>query len=277
MTIKSLPLKGSTVCLSTGDRVADKRLGQHFLHDANIIAKIVHLINPSEQDHILEIGPGPGALTGPLHKAAPAFLAVLEKDLNLAFDLKLKYPGLAVIAADALHFSWEKLGNSCSWKIVGNLPYNVASPIMWEICSRVLSLDLAVFMIQKEVALRLTATPGHKNYGALSVWTQSFVRSYLAFTVPATVFWPRPKVDSAVVVFEPKMEKLFFNRRSLAVLLNLCFQKRRKQLGNILKELINQEIIDYLAGEDLDLHCRPEELSPGQFQHLSMFVDGRRA
>ena len=258
-----------------GEMRAHKRLGQHFLRDRRIIAAIVELIDPAENEAILEIGPGRGALSTALLGKKP-FLVALEKDIELAFILKGQCPTVHMVAMDALRFSWERLCGA-PWKIVGNLPYNVASPIIWEMAARTTAFSRAVFMVQKEVALRLTAAPGGKTYGALSVWVQSFVAPRLAFNVAPGAFWPRPKVDSAVVLFEPLKEKLFFDSVKLAFLVKYCFQGRRKQLGNLLKSLINNDIINYLESCGHSLRSRPEELSPVQFQRLSLIIDSYRA
>lgn len=261
-------------------RRANKRLGQHFLHDANIINKIVSLIDPRPGDRILEIGPGRGALTGALMAARPGLCVALEKDLELACALKRQYPDLNLAALDALGFAWERLGSEPCWKVVGNLPYNVASPLMWEAAARAAGAERHVFMIQKEVAERIVAPPGSRAYGSLSVWLRSFVRPRLAFVVSPAVFWPRPKVDSAVVVFEPVTEKIFFHRKSLAELVHICFQYRRKQLGTILNMVENKDmsgIVAYLAGLGLDPKVRPEELSPEQFQRISCFIGPQRS
>lgn len=262
---------------------AKKSLGQNFLHDRNVARKIVGALEVGPGDRVLEIGPGPGALTSLLLEAAPARLAVLEMDDNWSRELKRQWPELFVIQADALRFDWRRLrrqahgpepedgpdGEGRGWKLIGNLPYNVASPLMWELFSRCTALSRAVFMVQKEVGRRLTARPGTGDYGGLSVWVQSWVAPRPAFTVGPGAFIPRPKVDSAVLVFEPLAERGAFEPGPLAALIHLCFQKRRKQLGNSLKSLMNDEVVGYLEAEGLSLASRPEELAPKHFQTLS--------
>jgi 16S rRNA (adenine1518-N6/adenine1519-N6)-dimethyltransferase len=204
---------------------AKRSLGQHFLRDPNIARKIVGLLRITAEDSVLEIGPGPGALTRFIADRNPARLLVVEKDVYWAeamARLLAEYgpvsPSAAeeespraaevmfagrprVLQADAQTLPFERF--TPGWKIIGNLPYNIASPLLWELFSRMPAPAKAVFMLQKEVGLRLTAAPGSRAYGALSVWLQSFTRPRAAFVVPPHVFHPRPKVDSMVLVFEP--------------------------------------------------------------------------
>ena len=179
---------------------AKKSLGQHFLKDAKTSARIVDLLRITPEDRVLEIGPGPGAITGIIHERGPARFRLIEKDSYwAAHHAELERPAppaVEVLNDDALAFPWESLEGP--WKIISNLPYNVASPLMWDIVSRTPELTRAVFMIQKEVAERLYATPGTKDYGALSVWIQSYARVEWGFVVGPGAFNPPPKVDSAV-------------------------------------------------------------------------------
>lgn len=248
---------------------AKRSLGQNFLRDANIARKIVTLLDAGPEDQVLEIGPGQGALTGLLRTCGARRLVLVEKDRALAFARKAE--GVAeVILGDALAMPWERFSEP--WKCIGNLPYNVASPLMWEIVSRARGLQRAVFMVQKEVALRLTARAGTSAYGALSVWVQSFVRPALAFTVPPQVFWPRPKVDSAVVVFSPFAfahdgKEPDCEPADLAATLKTCFQRRRKQLGSIARACgVESEALERLG---IDPGLRPENLTPENFQRLA--------
>lgn len=250
-------------------RYAKKRFGQHFLHDKGVCGRIVAALGIAPGDRVLEIGPGHGALSGLIAQAGPGTYAAVERDLDLALELRDKCPGVTPLAADALAVRWERLAPAGGWKIIGNLPYNVASPLMWELFSRCTALSRAVFMVQKEVGRRLTAVPGTKDYGGLSVWVQSWVAPRLAFTVGPGAFIPRPKVDSAVLVFEPLAGGGGFEPGPLAALIHLCFQKRRKQLGNSLKSLMNDMIVEYLEGQGLSPASRPEELTPKHFQTLS--------
>lgn len=175
---------------------------------------------------MLEIGPGPGAITGIIHERGPAEFRLIEKDSYWAAhhaELERPAPAVQVLNADALAFPWESLEGP--WKIISNLPYNVGSPLMWDIVSRTPDLTRAVFMVQKEVAERLYAKPGTKDYGALSVWIQSYVRVEWGFVVGPGAFNPPPKVDSAVVTFIPlPRERHPADPKALSSILKLCFR-----------------------------------------------------
>lgn len=245
---------------------AKKSLGQNFLQDANIARKIVGALAVGPADRIVEIGPGPGALTRILLNCNPTKLLLIEKDLHYAGE-RMREGGALVVAADALDMSWERFPTP--WKCIGNLPYNVASPIMWELFSRAAGLVRAVFMIQKEVGLRVVARPATSAYGALSIWIQSFVAPKMEFVVPPHVFKPRPKVDSAVLSFSPLAEDCgrAFEPDALSATLRACFQQRRKQLGSIAKSLGKSPgLLEALGIEPM---LRPENLTPGDFHRLS--------
>lgn len=266
---------------------AKRSLGQNFLRDANVASRIVDALEISACDRVLEIGPGPGALTGLIRAAGPGLFIVLEKDRDLAFvhkgaglqrnsALAEKNAVLAQpVLTDALYFAWERLvpePGKTGWKVIGNLPYNIASPLMWELFSRATGLERAVFMIQKEVGARLTALPGTGAYGALTVWIRAFVTVRRLMVVPPTVFIPRPKVDSAVLVFTPLPERPRIELGPFAALLHTCFQQRRKQLGSILRSRWNDKVEAFLASQGLSRLSRPEELDPGQFQGLCSVI-----
>jgi 16S rRNA (adenine1518-N6/adenine1519-N6)-dimethyltransferase len=247
---------------------AKKSLGQNFLQDKNIARKIVDSLSISKEDRVLEIGPGQGALTEFIRLSEPRELMLLEKDYNLAPELEMKFPEAEVVQADALEFDWTSLEKDRKWKIVGNLPYNVASKLIWDIVS-LSGVDMCVFMVQHEVAQRLTASCGNRQYGGLGAWVQSFCETKYLFKVPPSVFVPRPKIDSGVVRFISLPEnKKPENPSGLAMLIRFCFQKRRKQLGNILKSYISSDIEEWFESEGLKLSDRPEALSPLQFQGL---------
>lgn len=258
----------SDINLFTAAR-AKKSLGQHFLRDERVVQRIVDLLLPAEGDQIIEIGPGPGALTALLRPLPWSRLLLLEKDDHYAAEHAARpMPGLEVVAGDALAYPWERLEGP--WKIAGNLPYNVASPLMWDIVSRTPNLSRAVFMVQKEVGDRLTARPGSRDYGALSVWIQSFVRTRKGFVIGPSAFSPPPKVDSAVVVFEPlPPEHRPVHAGSLSRLVKLCFQQRRKQLQGILRRALPDFSPDVLLRLGMDPAQRPETLSVEQFQQLA--------
>ena len=252
-----------------------KSLGQHFLREAHTARRIVDLLRISPADNVLEIGPGPGALTGLIRERGPQRFAVIEKDDHWArvhAQSGTEPVPVEVRHADALQCVWEEL--SGPWKIIGNLPYNVASPLIWDLVFRVPELARAVFMVQKEVAGRLAAVPGGKIYGALSVWVQSYVRARREFTVGPSAFEPPPKVDSAVVVFEPLPgDSRPANPKVLARVLKMCFQQRRKQLQSILRRNNIANVDTILESLGITPDCRPETLSVRQFQDLSSALE----
>lgn len=247
-----------------------KSLGQHFLKNPAICARIASFLNSSANDNILEIGPGPGALTRELAKLPHTSLILLEKDprwLKIS-DVIANAQG---ILADALRFDWKNL--SGPWLITGNLPYNIASSLIWDILSRCEALKKAVFMVQKEVALRLSALPGGKTYGALGVWAQSFAIPKLEMSLGPGAFFPPPKVDSAVISFLPlSKEKWPQNPNALKKILDLCFQKRRKQLGAIFRQAGATNLLEALKKLDINPEARPETLSVTDFHRLATFL-----
>jgi 16S rRNA (adenine1518-N6/adenine1519-N6)-dimethyltransferase len=248
---------------------AKKSLGQHFLHQRSIAERIVQLLEIGPQDRVLEIGPGPGARSGLLRAAKPACLLLLEKDAYWAAERHKAGDG-HVVLIDAMRFAWGRMTPYRPWKIIGNLPYNVASPLLWDIASQAAGLQRAVCMVQKEVALRIVASPDTKSYGALSVWLQSFLQPQLVFTVGAGAFTPAPKVDSAVVAFVPlPLAQRARQPESLAALLKICFQSRRKQLRSIFRMHNKEAALPVLRALDIDPRARPEQLAPKLFQELS--------
>ncbi|WP_028574157.1 16S rRNA (adenine(1518)-N(6)/adenine(1519)-N(6))-dimethyltransferase RsmA [Desulfonatronovibrio hydrogenovorans] len=251
---------------------AKRSLGQNFLVDPNICRKIVDALEILPGQTILEIGPGRGALTGLLiQTGGPVF--ALEKDWELCCSVRAGFPGTEVVCADALHFDWSRLSFRPGIKVVGNLPYNIASRILWDLAHQVRGLERAVFMVQKEVGQRIVASPGNRTYGALSVWIRSFLKPQLLFNVPPQVFRPRPKVDSAVLSFFPLEEaKKNFSSTSLSRLIRIMFQSRRKQVGKILKTYWNDRINIVFDEMGIDLRARPEDLSPEVFQRLSKVI-----
>lgn len=251
---------------------AKRSLGQNFLADPNTARRIVTALDIGPGDSVLEIGPGRGALTEWIMAASPARFLALEKDRDLAGELRVRWPGIEVRTADALEHPWEELDGP-AWKVIGNLPYNIASPLIWDLVSRARDFGRAVCMVQYEVALRLAASPGSRDYGGLSVWVQTFAGVELLFKVGPGVFRPRPKVDSAVVGLIPKKNRPGADEAAaLARLLRLCFQKRRKQLGNILKLLWDSGAGQWFTGQGISGRVRPETLTPEQFLSLSRAV-----
>ena len=253
---------------------AKKSLGQHFLRREEICARIAALLLPRPEDRVLEIGPGPGALTRALEDGPHACLLLLEKDRHWAAERQRPAgPRTQAVLTDALRFDWRRIGPERPWKIIGNLPYNVASPLIWDIVSQSRGLSRAVFMVQKEVGQRLAAAPGNGHYGALPVWVQSHARPRLEFVVGPGAFSPPPRVDSAVLSFEPLPAEALPDRPdALSRLLRICFQQRRKQLGGIFRRAGLPQLEEALERTGLAPHLRPEALHKEDFLRLAAFL-----
>lgn len=253
-----------------------RSLGQNFLSDPNIAAKIVSSLGIAAGDTVIEIGPGRGALSSFVLAAGPGSYLALEKDRDLATRLAREHPGAQAALVDALRVDWRRLDRLENVRIVGNLPYNIASPLLWDLCAGATRFRRGVFMVQHEVAKRLAAGPGGREYGALSAWVGSHVRVDYLFKVPPTVFRPQPKVDSAVVALTPlPREQRPAEPEALAKLLKFLFSFRRKQLGGILKPYSNDAVLTWLAGQGIDVRDRPENLSPTQLSGLAILLKTR--
>ncbi len=252
-----------------------KRFGQHFLHDANVIDRLVGAIAPRPDDHLVEIGPGEGVLTAPVLEKAGA-LTVIELDRDLASTLleRLGRPaGLDVIQADVLKVDLVELAAGRPLRIIGNLPYNISTPILFHLFdSRADIVDMH-FMLQKEVVDRMVAGPGSRQYGRLSVMAAFHCDMTRLFNVPPGAFRPPPKVDSAIVRLLPK--PLTDEDRALlpafAEVTRRAFGQRRKTLRNSLKGLLDAEAIE-AAG--IDPGARAETLSVEEFRRLAEEVEG---
>lgn len=247
---------------------AKKSLGQHFLHDMRVCKNIVNLLECEPSDKIIEIGPGPGALTHLIEQEPHSQLYLLEKDQYWA-TVRQREGGsrTQAINMDALAFDWTRLDRRDGWKIAGNLPYNVASPLIWNIVANAY-FSRAVFMVQKEVGQRLAAKHGTKAYGALSAWVQNYTTPKLQLCVGPGAFNPPPAVDSAVLTFEPR-RNVPEHPQALAKLIHLCFQQRRKQLAGILRKSAISNAQETLESCNIAYTARPEELAPDQFRLLA--------
>jgi 16S rRNA (adenine1518-N6/adenine1519-N6)-dimethyltransferase len=250
-----------------------KRWSQNFLQDPNIARKIAGTIRLASPSLLIEIGPGPGPLTSFLLDKCDQLLAV-EIDPRLAADLpdRLDHPAnLTVIQQDFLR--WDipaalKRYQGFQTGVIGNLPYHITSSILFQILDHAPLFHTAVFMVQKEVARRLAADHGNKEYGILSVFCQFYAEVKYLFTVPAHLFFPRPKVDSAVVQlnFRPAPERQLLNPSLFRELVRRTFGQRRKMLRNSLSTLCPGAILTRL---NVDLSRRPESLSVEEFMDLS--------
>lgn len=255
----------------TGEHRARKRFGQNFLTDQGIISRIIRSISPQDGDILVEIGPGQGALTLPLLEQMPR-LTVVELDRDLVARLQIlqqQFPGLTIVEGDALRFDFAQLAQGDgSLRVVGNLPYNISTPLIFHLLRSAALIKDMHFMLQKEVVERMAAAPGSRDYGRLSVMVQYFCQVDSLFGVPPECFHPRPKVDSAIVRLKPYRELPvvaddfdLFKR-----VVNTAFQHRRKTLRNTLRNLVPAEALE---GLDVDLSRRPEVLSLSEFVTLA--------
>jgi 16S rRNA (adenine1518-N6/adenine1519-N6)-dimethyltransferase len=251
-----------------------KRFGQHFLADKQVIAEIITAIRPRPHDRMLEIGPGLGALTRPL-LAAVDHLHVVEIDRDLVAHLKRAFPAerLTVHEADALRFDVAALGPEL--RVVGNLPYNISTPLLFHLADHAAALCDIHAMLQKEVVARMTATPGIRDYGRLSVMLQYRFAVQQVLVVPAGAFRPPPKVESAVVRLTPRRAPAPpCDERLLGELVTRAFMQRRKTLRNALADHFNAGDFSALG---LDPGARAEQLSVEDFARAARYLASRPA
>ena len=246
-----------------------KRFGQHFLHDRNVIEKIIRAINPSPDETIVEIGPGQGAITLPLLKLSGK-LHVVEIDRDLAQHITELCENSGTIhmhCVDVLEFDFRNIPDH-KLKIVGNLPYNISTPLIFHLLDQINNIKEMIFMLQEEVVDRITAVPGNKIYGRLSVMVQSLCTVEKLFHVSPGAFNPPPKVDSAVVKLVPLKRNIvkIDNRAAFELIVRECFSQRRKTLRNALRNHLSNEHIQSI---DIDPGLRPERLTIDQFAALA--------
>ena len=247
-----------------------KRFGQHFLHDPGVIERIVAAIAPAAGERLVEIGPGQGALTRPL-LAATGHLDVIEIDRDLAAALRDRddWPGeLAVHEADVLRFDFRRLAGGQPLRIVGNLPYNISTPLLFHLLAQREAVRDMHFMLQREVVERMVAGPGGGDYGRLSVMLQASCEATALFGVAPGAFRPRPAVESTVVRLAPRAESLVPRGResAFAALVRDAFSARRKTLRNSLRAHLSPAQIE-AAG--VDPGARPETLPVQAFVALA--------
>jgi 16S rRNA (adenine1518-N6/adenine1519-N6)-dimethyltransferase len=250
--------------------VARKRFGQHFLHDPGAIAKIVAAVDPRPGDSLVEIGPGLGALTAPLLERAGR-LDAIEIDRDLAARLAEAHPGLTVHRGDALEFDFARLGGSL--RVVGNLPYNVSTPMLFRLAAQAGRLRDVHVMLQREVVDRMVARPSSAAYGRLSVMLQYRFAIARLFDVKPGAFRPPPKVDSAFVRMVPLAADALAARDEsvLARVVTAAFTKRRKQLRNALADLIGEQGLRVLG---IDPQLRPENLAVAEYVAIANALGG---
>ena len=237
-----------------------KRFGQNFLVDQQIINQIVSTISPKKNDNIIEIGPGKGALTFPLIDYLES-IHVIEIDRDLiALIQKKNNLKITIHESDALVFNFDQFKQKV--RIVGNLPYNISSPLLFHLLNYRDNIIDMTFMLQKEVVDRIVAPPGSKVYGRISVIMQTFFDTELMFVVPKESFDPQPKIESAILYLKTKKQPLVQNSKPLEEIVKIAFSQRRKTLKNCLKSVLNQ------SQTDIDLSQRAEMLSVENFVTL---------
>jgi len=252
-----------------------KSLGQNFLHDPNIARKIVGSLRAPENAHVVEIGPGMGALTDVLLSRYPE-LTALEIDKRAVDYLRARLPGLDVRQADAREADWPALANEHGKPlyVIGNLPYHITSPILFSLLDAATSIHEAVLLMQLEVAERIVAHSGTKAYGILSVQTQLMSQPELLFRVSRHVFYPKPGVTSAVVrlTFRENFGRFSEDDRLLLrAIIRTAFNQRRKMLHNspsTWSDKYQKELPDYWGKR------RAEELQPEEFVTLMHYLQG---
>lgn len=256
--------------MSSFDHRPRKRFGQNFLTDRNIIDKIVRAIAPKLNDALVEIGPGQGAITWPLLKAAGRLTAIeLDRDLIEPLRLKAQDQGeLELIEADCLKVDFAELAarRGQPLRVVGNLPYYISTPIIFHLLEYAGDIREMFFMLQLEVVERMAAAPGGKEYGRLSVMVQDRCEVQMLFQVPPGAFFPAPKVTSAIVRLRPLPVSADLNAKRFADVVRHAFGQRRKTLANALKPLLSAADIDR-AG--VNPGARGETLSVAQFRALA--------
>jgi 16S rRNA (adenine1518-N6/adenine1519-N6)-dimethyltransferase len=249
--------------------MARKHLGQNFLFDRSILERIIEASGVAADDTVVEIGPGPGSLTRLLSETAKRVIAI-ELDQELYDRLRselIGYRNVELVHGDAMQFPYEQIGR---FKVVANIPYYITTPIIFRLLDAKESLETITLTIQKEVAERIVAPPGGKDYGVLSIMIQYLARPELRFVIPKEAFRPVPKVDSAVVhmtiLERPSVsvrdEKMFFR------VVRTAFSQRRKTLSNSLKGLA-EDPKGPLTAAGIDPRRRPETLSLEEFARLA--------
>lgn len=245
-----------------------KRFGQHFLHDPGIIDDIVSAIAPFATDTLVEIGPGRGAITAPLARLGGRLHAI-EFDRDLAAALRAEYreaTRITIHQDDALRFDYGALGSDL--RIVGNLPYNISTPLLFRLLEYREHIRDMHFMLQKEVVARIAAEPGGRDFGRLTVMLGCSMRAAHLFDVPPTAFEPPPKVMSAVVRLAPLPANAFRidDISLLQKIVSQAFSQRRKTVRNALRQHASE---DQLAAAGIDAGLRPEAIAVAQWVDLA--------
>ena len=255
---------------------AKPRLGQNFLRDPQAVQRIVAALGDLSTRTLVEIGPGKGAITELLAPRA-AHLIAIELDPTLASGLEAQFktaPNVTILRQDVLAFDFAAAARAAGQPllIIGNLPYYITSPILTRLADAASSVDIAILMVQREVADRITAQPHSRDYGLLTVTTQLYGPATALFTLPPTAFLPPPEVHSTVFrwAFRPRFDELQVQERPFLALLKQCFAQKRKTLSNNLRAagLQPAAIAPALAAAAIPPQARAEELTLEQFAAL---------
>ena len=253
---------------------ARKRFGQHFLHDRQVIEAILQAVDPRPGERLVEIGPGHGALTLPLLRRAGRLTAIeIDRDLVAALAAAAEGLGeLEIVNADILAFDLAELGEDGDLRLVGNLPYNISTPLMFHLLESTALIRDMHFMVQKEVARRMVAAPGGSDYGRLSVMLQYRCRCDYLFDVAPGSFRPPPKVDSAVVRLLPHSGPAFDvgDYERFSGIVQTAFGQRRKTIANSLKPILER---DAIIACGIDPGLRAENLGVEDYARLSRSLD----
>jgi 16S rRNA (adenine1518-N6/adenine1519-N6)-dimethyltransferase len=251
--------------------VARKRFGQHFLVDHGVIDAIVRAISPKPGEPLVEIGPGLGALTQPLLERCGA-LTVVELDRNLAARWRSR-EGVTVIEADALQVDFAAMAPAGQpLRVVGNLPYNISTPILFHLLAVAEQVRDQHFMLQKEVVDRMAAAPGCKDFGRLTVMLQWRYRIESLFDVAPTAFDPPPRVHSAIVRMLPRATPPILDEARLQALVMLAFSQRRK----LLRHTLGRWLDEHHFGGVFDVQRRAEEVSVAEYVALAQALSAPR-
>jgi 16S rRNA (adenine1518-N6/adenine1519-N6)-dimethyltransferase len=255
-----------------------KRFGQHFLHDPGAIQRIIAALAPRAGDHLVEIGPGRGALTAALLARADCTLDAIEIDRDLAAELAPAFEGggrQALHIGDALDFDFTGLAarRGGRLRIVGNLPYNISTPLLFHLLAQAEAIVDIHVMLQREVVARIAAAPGNGDYGRLTVMLAPRVAALRLFDLGPGAFQPAPRVWSAVARLTVLREPRFVVSPHYAAVVRAAFAHRRKTLRNALARLMSREQI---VACGLDPGARPETLTPEEFNTLALALDRAR-
>ncbi|MET1254556.1 16S rRNA (adenine(1518)-N(6)/adenine(1519)-N(6))-dimethyltransferase RsmA [Aliikangiella maris] len=256
---------------------AKKRFGQNFLQDDLIIERIIKCIQPQVGQTMVEIGPGLGALTKHL-LAKTKQISVIELDRDVIPKLKFNCDGLGtlnIFQQDALKTDFSQFKEISKIRIVGNLPYNISTPILFHLYEYLDVIEDMHFMLQKEVVERMVAIPGSKTYGRLSIMTQYACEPQMQFIVPPEAFYPPPQVDSAIVRLVPRENPLPLSDFKLfSTLVSEVFNQRRKTIRNGWKKRLSPEDFEQLA---IAPERRPEELSLNDFVNVANHLTSKKS